>query len=101
MVAIGRVGWPGDAGSGQMTTLFQQMTVCGVGLIGGSLATIARRAGVVERIIGFGRTQANLDVALERKLVDSVTRDPATAARGADLVVLAVPIMTMPALLRQ
>jgi len=30
-----------------MAQLFRQMTVCGVGLIGGSLALIARRAGVV------------------------------------------------------
>src|SRR3989442_131227 len=84
-----------------MAALFKQMTVCGVGLIGGSLAMIAKREGLVERVVGFGRTQANLDVAMERKLIDSATRDPAAAARGAELVVLAVPIMTMPGLLRQ
>ena len=60
-----------------MTTLFKQMTVCGVGLIGGSLALIAKREGLVERIVGLGRTQANLDVALERGLIDFATRDPA------------------------
>ena len=59
-----------------MAPLFRQMTLCGVGLIGGSLALIARRAGLVERIVGLGRTQANLDVALERGIIDSATRDP-------------------------
>ncbi len=82
-----------------MTALFHQMTICGVGLIGGSLADIARRHGLVERVVGVGRTQANLDVALERGLIDVATRDPAQAAKGADLVVLAAPILAMPALL--
>jgi prephenate dehydrogenase len=84
-----------------MTTLFRQMTICGVGLIGGSLAFIARRHALVERVVGLGRTQANLDVALARKLVDVATRDPAQAAAGANLVVLAAPILAMPAILSE
>ena len=79
-----------------MTALFRQMTICGVGLIGGSLAITARRHGLVERVVGLGRTQANLDVALARGFVDRATRDPAEAARGADLVMLATPVMTFP-----
>jgi prephenate dehydrogenase len=77
-------------------TLFRQMTICGVGLIGGSLALTARKQGLVERIVGLGRTQANLDVAIARGLIDFATRDPAAAARGADLVILATPVMTFP-----
>jgi prephenate dehydrogenase len=79
-----------------MAALFRQITICGVGLIGGSLALIAKNQHLVERVVGLGRTQANLDVALQRGLVDSATRDPAEAARGADLVMLATPIRTMP-----
>ena len=79
-----------------MAALFRQMTLCGVGLIGGSFALTARKLGLVARIVGLGRTQANLDVAMERGLVDEVTRDPALAARGADLVMLATPVMTFP-----
>jgi len=84
-----------------MPQLFKQMTIAGVGLIGGSLALVARREGLVGRIVGLGRTQANLDVALERGMIDAATRDPADAARGADLVMLAVPILTMRATLEQ
>src|ERR1700722_16914425 len=78
-----------------MAQLFRQMTVCGVGLIGGSLALIARRAGVVGKVVGLGRSQANLDVAVERGMIDIATRDPVEAARGADLIGLAGPIQTM------
>ncbi|MGB6552996.1 MAG: prephenate dehydrogenase/arogenate dehydrogenase family protein [Candidatus Binataceae bacterium] len=84
-----------------MTQLFKQMTIAGVGLIGGSLALLARREGLVGRIVGLGRTQANLDVALARGMLDAATRDPAEAARGADLLMLAVPIRTMRATLEQ
>lgn len=79
-----------------MAILFEQMTVCGVGLIGGSLALIAKQKGLVERVVGLGRTQKNLEVALERGIIDEATRDPVAAARGAGLVVLAVPVRTMP-----
>ena len=82
-----------------MPQLFRQLTICGVGLIGGSLAISARRHGLVGRVVGLGRTQENLDLALARGLIDSATRDPAEAARGADLVMLATPIMTFPATL--
>lgn len=79
-----------------MAILFEQMTVCGVGLIGGSLALIAKQKGLVERVVGLGRTQKNLEVARERGIIDEATRDPVAAARGAGLVVLAVPVRTMP-----
>lgn len=79
-----------------VSTLFRQITICGVGLIGGSLALVAREKHLGERIVGLGRTQANLDLAIARGMLDFATRDPAQAARGADLVMLAVPIRTMP-----
>ncbi len=79
--------------------LFKQLTICGVGLIGGSLALAAREKRLAGRIVGLGRTQANLDAALARGMLDFATRDPAEAARGADLVLLAVPICAMPAAL--
>ena len=84
-----------------MAQLFRQMTVCGVGLIGGSLALIARHTGVVGKVVGLGRSQANLDVAVQRGMIDVATRDPVEAARGADLIVLAVPILTMRATLEK
>jgi prephenate dehydrogenase len=82
-----------------MKPLFKQMTVCGVGLIGGSLALVARREGLVERVVGLGRTQANLNIALERGIIDEATQDLEAAARGADLVMLAMPVRTMPEML--
>src|SRR5689334_8413094 len=77
-----------------MAILFRQLTICGVGLIGGSLALNARKHQLVGRIVGLGRTQSNLDIALARGLIDFATRDAAEAAQEADLVMLATPVMT-------
>ena len=75
--------------------LFKKMTIAGVGLIGGSLTLVAQRDGLIDHIVGFGRTQANLDVAMQRGMIDSSSRDPIEAARGSDLLMLAVPIVAM------
>ena len=75
--------------------LFHRMVIAGVGLIGGSLGIAARRHGLVEESVGFGRGEANLRTALERGAVDRYDLDPTRAARGADLVVLAVPVASM------
>jgi len=75
-----------------MTLLFNRLVIAGVGLIGGSLGLAARARGLVGEVIGFGRTEANLQVALQRGILDAYTFDPAEAARGADLLLLAVPV---------
>jgi prephenate dehydrogenase len=73
--------------------LVERMTIAGVGLIGGSLAAAARRAGLVGEVLGFGRTAANLAVAHERGLIDRIVTDDVAAA-DADLIVLATPVET-------
>jgi prephenate dehydrogenase len=75
-----------------MSLLFNRLIIAGVGLIGGSLGLAARERGLVGEVVGFGRTEANLRVALERGIIDSYTFDPAAAAQGADLLLLAVPV---------
>jgi prephenate dehydrogenase len=75
-----------------MPPLFNRLVIAGVGLIGGSLGLAARARGLVREVVGFGRTEANLKIALERGIIDSYSFDPAEAARGADLLLLAVPV---------
>ncbi len=71
------------------------LAVIGVGLIGGSLALAAKRAGLAGRIVGCARTEETLRIARERGLVDATTHDPGEAAAAADVVVLAVPVGDM------
>lgn len=67
------------------------ITIVGVGLIGGSMAITLREKGFVDRVIGVGRSQASLEKALARGLVDETM--PLEEAIGvSDLIVLAVPV---------
>ena len=80
--------------------LFQQMTIVGVGLIGGSLGMICKQQGLVKTIVGAGRRVKNLKRAVELKAIDRYVTDLAEAAAGSDLLVLATPVDTFEAVLR-
>jgi prephenate dehydrogenase len=69
-----------------------RLSVIGVGLIGGSFAMAARRAGLVGEVVGYGRRLENLQLALERGAIDRIAPTLPEAAAGADVIVLAVPV---------
>ena len=64
----------------------------GVGLIGGSLALAARRAGAAGSVVGFDRDREVLERALSLGAIDTAADSVSQAASGAELVVLAVPV---------
>jgi prephenate dehydrogenase len=68
------------------------VAVIGVGLMGGSLGLAAReRAGVAE-VRGFSRTQATMDLALERGAITRACDSLAEAVSGADIVFVCTPV---------
>lgn len=84
------------------TTAFRidTLVVIGVGLIGGSFALALKKAGVVGRVVGVGRSAANLEAAKALGIIDVRVDDPAAAVVGADLVLVAVPVAQTEAVLR-
>jgi prephenate dehydrogenase len=79
----------------------RKLAVIGVGLIGGSFAAALKQAGAVARVAGAGRSRANLERALELGVIDEVAADACEATRGADFVLLAVPVQQTEPLLAQ
>lgn len=77
-----------------MALHFTQVTIIGVGLIGGSLGMILRRKGLATRVIGVGRRVENLKAAVELGAIDRYVVDSKDAVRDADLIVLATPVDT-------
>lgn len=73
-----------------------RLAVIGVGLIGGSFALALKQARLASHVVGVGRDPANLKLALERGAIDSTAPDPAAAARGADLILIATPVAQFP-----
>ena len=84
-----------------MSFLIDRLVVCGVGLIGGSFAQALREAGAVREIVGVGRSWENLSAALGTYVIDAAETDIAVALKGADLVLLAVPVGQMAQLMQQ
>lgn len=72
-----------------------KLVVCGVGLIGGSVALALRKAGLVNRIVGVGRRPEPLAVARQLGVIDEVSTDWAEALDGAEFVLLAMPVGQM------
>ena len=75
-----------------MTVHFTQVTIVGVGLIGGSMGMILKSQGLADRVIGVGRSLGNLDLAVQVGAIDAYERDPKAAMPGAELVILATPV---------
>ncbi len=70
----------------------QRLTLIGVGLIGGSLALALKQAGVVDEVVGYARSEENLQKGLQRGILDRYNTCMAEAVAGSDLVVVATPL---------
>lgn len=77
-----------------MAVHFTQVTIVGVGLIGGSLGMILKRKSLADRVVGVGRRVENLKKAVELGAIDRYVVDSTEGVREADLVVLATPVDT-------
>ena len=71
------------------------LAVIGVGLIGGSVARALKAGNRVGKVVGAGRSRANLERALGLGVIDAIADDPAHAAEQADIILLAVPVNAM------
>jgi cyclohexadieny/prephenate dehydrogenase len=75
--------------------LYPRLAVIGSGLIGSSVIHAARAAGVVGQVAVADSSPEHRAKVVELGYADEVFADPAEAARDADLVVLAVPVLAM------
>ena len=79
------------------TPHFKRMALIGVGLIGSSIALSAKRAGLVDNIVGCARTARTRAKAVELGIVDAMYEDPAVCVAGADLVIVCSHLGSYPA----
>ena len=77
-----------------MTTkpMFKRIALIGIGLIGSSISHAVRRAGLAGSIVGSAKTDATRATALRLNLIETAYSDARDAVRGADLVILCVPV---------
>jgi cyclohexadieny/prephenate dehydrogenase len=73
--------------------LFDRLCLVGIGLIGSSIARVARKRGDIARsLVATARRPETLARVRELGIVDVVEGDPAKAVEGCDGVILCVPV---------
>lgn len=81
-----------------MSARFDRVALIGLGLIASSMAHAMRWKGLAGEITGHARSAETRATAAEIGLVDRVCESAVEAVKGADLVVLAVPVGAMEAI---
>ena len=80
--------------------ILNHIALIGVGLIGGSFVLDLKRQGLVRTVTGIDTDRDNLERALERGVIDRASAViDADSIGGADLVLIATPVATVPAIL--
>ena len=74
--------------------MFQKLALIGIGLIGSSIARGTRLKGLAKTIAISTRRPETLDEARSLGLGDTYSLDPIEAVKGADLVILCVPVQS-------
>ena len=77
--------------------MFNKICIIGIGLIGGSIAKAARKQGLSNNIVAFGRQSGikNLQLAKELGVVDNYFVDIELAVQDADCVIICTPVGAM------
>lgn len=78
-----------------MTQIYDRVALIGLGLIASSMAHAIKRAGLAGEVVGYARSAETRDIAREVGFCDRIYDAAAEAAKGADLVVLCVPVGAM------
>lgn len=79
----------------------EKLVIIGVGLIGGSAALALREGRHVKKIVGVGRSLHNLEIALNRQIIDEIETNLLTAIRGAEVVLITTPVRKIGEILAQ
>jgi prephenate dehydrogenase len=74
--------------------MFRQVTIIGLGLLGGSLGLVLKEKGLAKTVVGIGRRRENLELAVQMGAIDHFALEPHRAVSQSDLIVLATPVET-------
>ena len=80
--------------------MFEQLGLIGCGLMGGSFALALKRAGLVQRVVGYSKSPSTTDRACQMGVIDVEAPSALLAVAGADIVLLAVPVSATEATLK-
>src|SRR5688572_4642609 len=77
--------------------MFTQLGIIGCGLMGGSFALAAKRAGIVKRVVGYSKSPSTTEQAKRMGVIDASAESALRAVSGSDLILIAVPVSAIEA----
>lgn len=80
--------------------MFEQLGLIGCGLMGGSFALAMKKAGLVQRVVGYSKSPTTTQRARQMGVIDVEAPSALLAVAGADIVLLAVPVAATEAALK-
>src|ERR1700760_2222740 len=75
--------------------MIERIFIVGTGLLGASTGLALRAHGFAGEVAGWDRDVASLETALQLGAITSTTQEPMPAAKEADLILLAVPVLAI------
>lgn len=84
-----------------MKPLFQQITILGAGLIGGSILLDSRKTEVAGKLVAWCRSEESRKRVEAAAIADVVTTDLLAAIEGSDLIIFSTPVEVMGDLAKQ
>lgn len=82
------------------TKMFSQLGIIGCGLMGGSFALALKRAGLVDRVVGYSKSPSTVEKARRMGVIDVAATSALLAVSGSDIVLIAVPVAASEATFR-
>ncbi len=80
---------------------FKKIAIIGVGLIGGSIGLAIRKKRIADEVVGVFRRESTRRKALRARAVTKGTLSIAKGVREADLIIIASPVHSIPALAKE
>tara|TARA_Y100001933_G_scaffold232059_2_gene250432 strand:- start:24221 stop:25168 length:948 start_codon:yes stop_codon:yes gene_type:complete len=80
-------------------SVFKNVALVGVGLIGGSIGLALQKRKLADVIVGIDPSEKNLDTALNRKAITQGTTDLQAGIQGACLAIISAPVQKIPFLI--
>jgi len=81
--------------------MFNNITIVGMGLIGGSVGMACRRKRLAKNVVAVVRRTSAIDEVHDHEAADEVSLDILKGVASADLVVMATPVESIPALAKK
>ncbi len=72
-----------------------QISIIGLGLIGGSWVKALREKNLVKKVVGFDRNLDSMQQAVDLGIIDQYAQSAKDAVKNADVVILSVPILAI------